>query len=235
VPKSLRAVVFDFDGVTIDTETPEFDVWSEIFELHGVALCLDDWARTMGRGIAEVSEHPEDWLGREVSGLDLESIRADARQEILRRIEEKPAMPGVESLVASLGQSGIAVGIASSSHLDWIEPKLERLGLRGEFAQIVGADHVIRTKPSPELYELACLRLGVAPDEAIALEDSPNGVSAGIAAGLLTIAVPNRLTRLLDLSHADDRLESLVGVDATMLMELFARHRVDFAGMKPAQ
>ena len=98
--------------------------------------------------------------------------------------------------------------VASSSSLGWVEGHLVRLGLREHFTGIRCRDHVKRTKPDPDVYLAALEHLGLRPSEAIAIEDSPHGVSAAKAAGLVCVAVPNEVTRPLDFSHADLVIES---------------------------
>jgi beta-phosphoglucomutase-like phosphatase (HAD superfamily) len=101
------------------------------------------------------------------------------------------------------------LAVASSSSRAWVEPHLERFGLRGRFSVVRTRDDVARTKPAPDLFLAACEGLGVEPAEAVALEDSAHGVTAARAAGLRCVVVPNQLTRLTDLSHADLRIDSL--------------------------
>jgi beta-phosphoglucomutase-like phosphatase (HAD superfamily) len=117
--------------------------------------------------------------------------------------------------------------VASSSRLDWVGGHLDRLGLRHRFAAVVTRDDVgddaARTKPAPDLFLVAAERLGVPPAACVVLEDSPNGVVAGRAAGMVVVAVPCPMTQALDLSGADLVASSLVGVDLVTLAELTSR------------
>ena len=118
-------------------------------------------------------------------------------------------LPGVESWIFAAKQRGFKLGVASSSTSEWVEPHLIRLGLREEFDCLRCADHVKRAKPDPELYVSVLAGLGVEAQEAVAIEDSPNGIMAAKRAGVFCIAVPNSVTTSLDLSQADLRLSSL--------------------------
>jgi HAD superfamily hydrolase (TIGR01509 family) len=204
----IRAVVFDFDGVILDTETPDFVSWREVFTDHGVELTIETWSQGLGTypSSFDVYEHLTLLSGRTV---EVEAIRVVRRARNDALIADETVRPGIEAWIADARRLGIKLGIASSSPVSWIEGHLERLGLRDTFDCIRCADHVTATKPSPELYLAACEGLGVSPDEAIAIEDSPNGTTAAKGAGLFCVAVPNSVTVALDLSAADFCVDSL--------------------------
>jgi HAD superfamily hydrolase (TIGR01509 family) len=124
-------------------------------------------------------------------------------------IHNEAIRPGIEAWLADARRLGLKLGIASSSPVSWVEGHLQRVGLISAFECVRCADHVTVTKPSPELYLAACEALDVAPQEALAVEDSPNGIAAAKAAGLYCIAVPNNITVNLDLTGADLYVESL--------------------------
>nr|MBA2626021.1 HAD-IA family hydrolase [Acidimicrobiia bacterium] len=121
-------------------------------------------------------------------------------------------LPGVERWLDDAERLGLALGVASSSEADWVIGHLERLGLLDRFAHLSCFDGRLRSKPAPDLYLAACEALGVAPTDALAVEDSPNGVAAARAGGLRTVAVPRNLTRDLDVSAADLVVDSLADV-----------------------
>ena len=129
------------------------------------------------------------------------------------------AMPGVQGYLDDAKEFGLKIGLASSSDCDWVTGHLGRLGLLGYFDCIVGSDDVQRTKPSPELYNLVLDELDIGSDEAIVLEDSPNGVLAAHRAGIYCVAVPNVMTRGLEFEHAGMRLESLADISLGELLE----------------
>lgn len=217
----MRALVFDFDGLILDTETPEFRAWQETFRWFGVELPLEWWALTLGVGASSNPEPPTRLLARLTDQpFDPDEVHRETRARVVEAIHHEPVRPGVRELLTDCRTQGIPAAIASSSKHDWIEPHLDRLGLRGFFSVICGADDVTHAKPAPDLYLLAAERLGAEPGEAIALEDSPNGIRAALAANMPVVVVPNPVTAQLDVGHANARLESLEGVSFSNLVEL---------------
>lgn len=207
----LRAVIFDFDGLIIDTESAEFHAWQEIFRRHGVELALADWLPCIGTGsIFDPHEHMEKLVGR---ALNREEIAVARRARNTELVAQEALRPGVRAVLDQAQQLGIKVGLASSSSRAWVEPHLERLGIREFFEDLQTRDGVPEVKPNPALYRQSLAALGVAPDEALALEDSLNGLRAARAAGIFVVAVPNPLTRHMDLSEADAVVQSLEAVD----------------------
>ncbi len=150
----------------------------------------------------------------------MDKIRAVRRPRNEHLLADQSILPGVESWIESARHLGLKLGIASSSTSEWVDDHLIRLGLRDRFDCLRCADHVQRTKPNPELYVSVLSALNVRPQEAIAIEDSPNGIAAAKAAGLFCVAVPNAVTAALDLPGADLLLGSL---GEHSLEELIAR------------
>ncbi len=218
----IRALVFDFDGLILDTEVPEFQSWQEIYAEHGARLDLEVWAHCIGS-----SDHgwdPYAHLG-EACGrvIDREAIRAARRARVHELLESQPVLPGVEACLAEARGHGLGLAVASSSTRSWVEGHLTRLGLDGAFDVIRTSDDVRRTKPDPELYVSAVEALGVEPRDAIALEDSPNGIAAAREAGLFCVVVPNPLTRQLVVDGADLRLASLADMSLAELLHTAGR------------
>lgn len=213
----VRALIFDFDGLILDTELPEFQAWQEIFEAHGATLALDVWAQVIGSADHgwDPYAHLEFLAGSEV---DRPAIRSARRARLSELIADQRALPGVEEYVRDARRLGLRCGIASSSPRDWVVRHLRQTRLSGEFDAITASDDVTRTKPDPELYRTSLRALGVGPDQAIAFEDSPHGVAAAKAAGLFCVAVPNAMTRTLELGAADRRLDSLAQVSLESLL-----------------
>ncbi len=205
----IRAVIFDFDGLVLDTELPIFAAWRAVFEAHdAIPPTIEEWAE--GIGTTEGLD-VESWLRARVGDrpIDFEAINESRRTHRDALLELERALPGVEAWLDEADAAGYAVAIASSSPDDWVHEHLDRIGLRTRFATIVTAGGALRSKPAPDTYREACARLRVQPREALALEDSPNGIAAAKAAGLRCVVVPHPLTETLDLSSADLRLESL--------------------------
>ena len=205
---ALRALVFDFDGLILDTETPEFRAWQELFAAHGGQLTTADWAHVIGS--MDSGWDPAVELGRQ-TGLvyERDELRAAWKPRQVELLAQETVRPGVLDLVKEAKRRGIGLGVASSSPRWWVRGNLERLGIFESFDAVATGDEVRRTKPDPAVYLLALERLSVPARAAIALEDSPNGVRAAQAAGMRCAAVPNDVSRHLDLSGADALLGSL--------------------------
>lgn len=208
----LKALIFDFDGLILDTETPEFRRWEEIYAGYGLTLPLDQWCAMVGRG-TQVSEWtPYIGLEKHLGAIDTEAIRARGRARFAQMMEAETIRPGVMKLIDEASAHGMALAVASSSPHAWVDGYLRKLRIVERFAVVKCRDDVDHAKPAPDLYLAALDALQVRPDEAIALEDSPNGIAAAKAAGLYCIAAPNEITRRLDLSAADRIVESLAEV-----------------------
>ena len=213
----IKAILFDFDGTLVDTESIDLRTWHEVFEAHGVAVPLDRFALRIGTltGPNELDEL--DALLE--APCDRDAVTATRRRRELELLELEQLRPGVREYVEDARELGLRVGIVSSSSRSWIDMNLERLGLVDAWAAVVCADgDTTRCKPSPALYLEALDALGVAADEAIAVEDSPNGIAAARAAGIFCVGFPNDVTGALDLSEADVVLESLEDVPLVDLL-----------------
>lgn len=205
----IKAVVFDFDGTILDTETVTYEAMNGIFRERGHELPLDRWAGAIGTlggfdACAELSA---------CTGEEIDRAWFDARFGELYggMVHHVPLLPGVRDALEEAQALGLAVGLATSSYRAWIEPHLERLDLYRHFDVIHTADDVAKVKPDPALYRLAVRSLGIEPGEAVAIEDSLNGLRAAKAAGLRAIAVPNPMTAGLDFGEADLVLPALDG------------------------
>ena len=218
----MQAIVFDFDGLILDTETPEFRVWTEVFHEHGVAIPEGYWTSHIGSGAEQEIERPGALLERVTGGAYVHSDESleRCRVRIRELIQHEKPRPGVVELITEARENHVPLGIASSSRHVWVDRFLKHLGLIEYFDHVVCADDVHRAKPFPDLYQLVCALLGTLPDETIALEDSPNGVAAAKVAGLYVFAVPNSVTCHLDLSAADRILDTLDGVGLEDLLRM---------------
>ncbi len=209
-----RAVLFDFDGLIVDTETPEYLAWRAVYARRGLQFPLALWLRNVGR-----NDRPFDPLGPLQGGPEgADAVRAEWR---VTYATLEPAymvpLPGVLPLLRLLGEHGWRAAIGSSSKRGRIIAMLERLGLAGRFTAVAGGDEVPRAKPAPDVYLLAAERVAVPPSRCTVLEDSENGVRAAKAAGMRCIAVPSVLTRSLDFSDADLVVDHLAAVTMDML------------------
>ncbi len=221
----IRALIFDFDGLILDTELPVFRAWEEICLEHGCPLPLEVWAACIGTSREfDVLGYLEGRLGRKVERAALAARR---RQRELELISQQGLLPGVRDYLAEARRLELKLGLASSSSRAWVMEHLGRLGLEGEFDSIKCAEDVGvgRAKPEPDLYRAVLAELGLLPEEALALEDSPNGILAARRAGLFCVAVPNPLTKRLPLDGADMRLDSLAEVSLEALLREVQRSR----------
>ncbi len=204
-------MVFDFDGLILDTETPEFLAWQEVYRRHGVELALEDWLPCIGTGsVFDPHGHLEELIGAALDRADVAAARKIRNREMIAR---ETLRPGVLATFEEARRLGLRIGLASSSSAEWVGPNLRRLGVADFFETIQTGDLVAEVKPHPELYQRAVAALGVAPGDAMALEDSLNGLRAARAAGLFCVAIPNEMTRHLDLSEADLLLGSMEELD----------------------
>jgi HAD superfamily hydrolase (TIGR01509 family) len=192
----LKALIFDFDGLILDTETPEVLVWQSIYKDHGFELPLDEWRKTVGGyGISnfDAAEHLELLsLGR----IDPVSSKARYRKEADAIIHENSILPGVVEMIEQARKAGVKVAIGSSSPHSWVDAHTKRLNIFHYFDFITCRDDVApgRTKPNPDIYLKSLERLQVQKNEAVVFEDSINGVEASRRAGIFVVAVPNQLT-----------------------------------------
>lgn len=206
---TIKALIFDFDGLILDTESPEFQTWSEVYEVHDTTLEFSAWAAWIG-GDGETDFDPYTHLETLTSRpVDRAAIKERNRVRNAELLAEQKVLPGVVDYLDESRSLGLKLAIASSSPYSWVGGHLTRLGLLDRFDAIKTADNVANVKPDPALFLAALAALDVTADQAIVFEDSPNGALAANRAGIFVVAVPNTLTRQLNLDHADLRLDSL--------------------------
>jgi HAD superfamily hydrolase (TIGR01509 family) len=219
----IRAIIFDFDGLILDTEVPEFQAWQEIYHAHGCELPLATWATAIGTSsdVFDPCAYLETQVGRAV---DREAIRLQRRHRCDELLRGQSTLPGVHDYLMGAKRLGLHLGVASSSSRAWVLGHLTALQLSAYFDCIKCSDDVPRVKPDPALYQAALTALGVRAEQAIALEDSPNGVAAAKRAGLYCVAVPNPLTRQLSFAQADLQLGSLADLPLERLLAAVQRN-----------
>ncbi len=209
------AVVFDFDGLVLDTEQTTYDTVNEVFVAHGEELSLELWTSFIG-----TTDHPhwtdllEAQLGRP---FDRDTWQARRAETGLARAMSLELLPGVGSLMEELHGAGVSMAVASSSSADWVHGHLRHRELDHLMGAVCTGDEVARTKPDPALYRLACERLGVVPSTAVAIEDSLHGIEAAKTAGMVAVAVPGHMTAHLDYSAADLVVDSCEALDLARL------------------
>jgi HAD superfamily hydrolase (TIGR01509 family) len=218
---AIRGLLFDFDGLLIDTETPSRLAYEELYREHGHELPLDKWATLVGTIGApfDPDAHLEELVGQR---LDREAMarRLRAREHELCDLED--LRPGIDDYLAEAKRRGLKTAIVSSSTREWIARHLRRLDRLNSWDAIVAADgDAERAKPQPALYLEALRALGLRADAAIAFEDSLNGIRAAKAAGIFCVAVPNPITETFALDEADLLLDSLEELPLTELLNRF--------------
>ncbi|HEX7260738.1 MAG TPA: HAD family phosphatase [Luteolibacter sp.] len=205
---AFSAVLFDFDGVLVDTEWAIYQAWLRTFRTHGHELPLEVYTHCIGSDFATWS--PKTHL-EELSGLAFDWHDLDARRQeaILADLTGEGPMPGVIFLLEKLARREIRRAVVSSSSHHWVDGWLEKLSFANHFETVVCRGDAPRIKPAPDLYLEAAKRLGLEPAECLVIEDSLNGVNAAKAAGMTVWVVPNRVTAGLDFSAADRIFPSL--------------------------
>lgn len=200
---AFSAVLFDFDGVLVDTEWAIYQAWLRTFRNHGHDLPLEVYTRCIGSDFQTWS--PKTHL-EELSGLTFDWHDLDTRRqvEIIRDLEEEKPMPGVVGMLDKLGTQGIRKAVVSSSSHHWVDGWLNKLDLMDRFETVVCRGDAPRIKPAPDLYLEAAARLQLEPSECLVIEDSLNGVKAAKAAGMPVWVIPNRVTLGLDFTGVEN-------------------------------
>ncbi len=220
---AVRAVVFDFDGVILETEEPEYLAWREIWEGYGQDLPLETWSQCIGTRPEATSFDPFGELARRSGqALDERELRAQAQRLKAQFLGGAGPREGVVEWVREAQALGMAVAVASSSTRSWVSQHLQRLGLAGQLRVLACYDDCGAAKPDPASYLLACRQLGVAPAEALAVEDSLNGLRAAKAAGLACVVVPTKMTAHMGFAEADLVLPSLRAAGLASVVKFLA-------------
>lgn len=209
----IRAIVFDFDGTILDTESAEFTCWQEVYRAHGLTLQLDHWQQGVG-----TQGGFDPWLALpEMLPAVRSRLAADLEAAVEENVRALDLRPGVRETLQEARAKGYELAMASSSGRAWVEPLLVRHGLLDCFTVVTTRDDVEIVKPDPQLYTLAVQRLDVRPEEALAVEDSLNGATAAAAAGLRVIIVPNQITASQPFPEGWPRLNGFDGGLAALL------------------
>lgn len=204
----MDAVLFDFDGVLVDTEWAIYSAWRRCFGAHGHPLPLDTYTRCIGSDFATWSPkiHLEELTGLAFDWHDLDQRR---QEEILADLAHERPMHGAVEWLTALQDAGIPTAVVSSSSHAWVDGWLEKLQLASFFTTTVCRGDAPRIKPAPDLYLEAARRLALPAARCLVIEDSLNGMLAAEAAGMPVWIVPNRVTAGLDFSTAQKVFRSL--------------------------
>jgi HAD superfamily hydrolase (TIGR01509 family) len=201
-----RHVVFDLDGVIVDSEPLHARVDEQNMARLGIPADPALLTETMGRRVRDLTDELAKRLGRPP-----DEVFAEREAIFWKLVERDPPrpMPGLKPAIAMLQGAGLALAVATSGTRAYVDFVLERLGIRSAFEVTVSGDEVANGKPDPEIYLRAAALLGAAPADCVALEDTVHGVTAALAAGMHAVAVPNALTQAMDFSAAEAVVTSL--------------------------
>ena len=213
----IRALILDFDGTVIDTETAWYIAFRDAYKEYGVELTLEQYSQCIGTSLHFFN--PYEYLVTDLKlPIDLNKFRISVQACHANLMEKEQVRPGIVHFLKSAKDQGLKIGLASSSKLEWVNRFLDRLGLRNFFQCIRTADDVKHVKPHPELYLQTLNCLEVDGHEAIAIEDSPNGYRAAITAGLHCVVVPNIITQSLKFDPVLHTAASLDEIDFKQLL-----------------
>ena len=201
-----HAVLFDFDGVILDSEWPIYQSWKRLFEREGQDLAQDIYVKCIGSDFDTWS--PPSYL-EELTGktFDWDTENSVRQVEITRDLKNAIPMPGAAELIKALADKPTAV-VSSSSH-NWVDGWVEKLELMHYFNTTVCRGDAPKIKPAPDLFLEAARQLDIKPEHCLVIEDSMNGLISAHQAGMKVLAVPNRLTSVLDFSKAEWVVTSL--------------------------
>lgn len=214
----IRALVFDFDGLILDTESSLIGAYEDVYRAHGHPFDRDLFHRSVG--VADYSFDP--W---QVFGKDIDRAALDAKRRARNRERDLllPILPGAAELIDEGVAQGLKLGLASNSTHPHVEGHLARLGLLDRFTFIACREDVPSPKPEPDMYRLVLNRFGLRGHEAIAFEDSNTGSTAAKRAGLWVVAAPNPSTRHHDFSHVDRVVDALSEISLPQLLKELGR------------
>jgi HAD superfamily hydrolase (TIGR01509 family) len=223
----LEAIIFDFDGLILETETPIYQSWLELYQAYHQLLPWDEWQTSVGT-LESPFDPYADLEQRVGMRLDWDQIDEHRRQREWERVVTEPVLPGVMDCLDQARQIGLKLGLASSSPHNWVDAHLHRLGLFDYFQAIQCSEDVSLTKPDPALYEQVIKILQVNRTTAFALEDSPAGALAAHRAGLFCVVVPNAMTRHMKFEVGDMFIDSLADYPLfDLIQEIEIRTRRD--------
>ena len=211
--RDKRALIFDFDGLILDTETAEVEIWHDLYSQVGLTFDMEAYQGVVGSSGARGFDPAQPLADLESETRSFEQIRKDFRQIAYRRCEELDVMEGVVDLISRAKAKGYLLGLGSSAATLWVKTQLTRLGLFDQFDTIVTSEDVEYAKPAPDIFLRVLENLDVLAINALVLEDSYNGVLAAHRAGIRAIVVPNPITKDQDFSLATAVVPSLVGFD----------------------
>ncbi|ALC83508.1 MULTISPECIES: HAD family hydrolase [Bacillus] len=214
----IKAIIFDFDGTIIDTETAWYVAFRDAYKEHGVELTLEKYSECLGTSLH--SFNPYTYLSTHHNiAIDLDEFREAIQSRHTELMEKEAIRLGVLDYLKAAKAAGLKIGLATSSHMEWVEKYVNQLGIADYFDCFSTADDVENVKPDPAVYLKALDHLGVEASEAIAIEDSPNGARAAVKAGIHTVVIKNTITEQLPFSTGHHTIDSLESHELDELIE----------------
>lgn len=217
----FSAIIFDFDGLILETETPQYQAWRNAFNQRGCELPIDFWISILGRkaGSSDLFGMLADQSGQPV---DPEALQAEITKQTSKLIQNETALPGVEGLIIDAKEHDLKLGVASGSTRPWVTGHLQNLNLLQHFDHITTNEDTDEHKPLPAPFLECASQLNVEPSQCLVLEDSPNGIDAAKAAGMFAVAVPTTMTEGQPFNNAALRLETLKDANVESLSQLLS-------------
>ncbi|GMU38551.1 MAG: HAD family phosphatase [Phycisphaerae bacterium] len=222
----MRGVIFDLDGVLIDSAEAHLRSWRVLAERHGRTITDEQFAATFGRQNRAIL--PILW-GREVDETEVARLGEEKEacyRDLIRGRIRSIAMPGAEALIRDCRAAGLAMAIGSSTPPENVALALEELGVAAHFSAVVTSKDVTRGKPAPDVFLLAAERLGLPPGQCVVIEDAPAGIDAALAAGCAAVGLTSQHARE-KLGHADLVVDRLTELASGRLMSLRAKAAVE--------
>ncbi len=214
----IKALIFDFDGTIIDTETAWYITFRDAYKKYGVDLTLEQYSQCLGTSLH--SFNPYNYLKTHYNiPIDLDEFRNSVKERHTQMMQTESIRPGILKFLESAKAQGFKIGIASSSERSWIDRFVKLHGIEDYFECFCTADTVKKVKPNPELYLQALKKLNIAPSEALAIEDSPNGARAAVSAGIPTVVIKNTITKQLPFDIGHHTIDSLASFELDELVE----------------
>ena len=216
-----KALIFDFDGLIMDTETPEVESWQAIYSDYGQEFPLQTWVRDVVGSLVTNFDPAAHLAAVTGKSLDLAALHEQVYTQRLEIQATLSALPGVNAYIRDAKRLGLRLAVASSSKHAWVGGYLRQLGLFDAFEAIICREDVLRIKPEPDLFLKALEVLKIRADEALVFEDSPNGILAAKRAGICVVAVPNSITAHGKIGEADLQISSLADMPLESLLKRF--------------
>ncbi len=214
----INTVIFDMDGVLIDSAPHHYEVLKDFMGEHGVEITIDDFREFNGTTTKEVIEYLSQ---KHVKDFDVHAISLEKEKRAWKKIsEEAEIFDGVCELIQTLKENGFKIALATSTELEYAEHFFRMSGLKKEFDAIVTKDDIHRSKPDPEIFRLASERVDSKPEECVVVEDAFNGVKAAHAAGMKCIGIKSEFSNPENLKIADVVVDNIKQINVRMIMEI---------------